>query len=1109
MRSILFILILLLSFTNCSESKKRSQLFFSFGSVLYDDENSSSGPNSGSTSSNVGGKQLVGISIYPPYASIPVNAEVSYTATAIYSDSTKSTKNVTGSVVSSDSSPLDTQSTKLEITNSATWNLGSNDIASSLGSGRVKGLSVGSSTISANFQNLTGSAYLEVTNKTITSIQIISIPSLVNGTSTQFTAVAVFSDGTTLDITNLGDWSTSDANKASVGNGSENKGLVNGVATGSVSISVSYGGVSASRPISIVAANLVSISIGGNATVGIGTNKDYVAIGTFSNGATQDITQSVTWSSSNTAVASVNDNTGINKGQATALTAGSTTITATLGSISGSATLTVSPATLVSLTINTGGNNTLVQGTTKPLTVIGTYSDGTTADLTNSVAWTSSNNNTASVSNAAGTEGLVYGLNSGTVSITASIAGISTSVNLNVEALTLSSITITGPSSLEVSATGSYTAIGTYNNGVTQNITHSVVWNSSNPNKALISNADLDRGVAYGQSTGNTSITASLGGVTSNTIALNVTNTTTSGSTTQTVAGYDINLPSGVSTTTPPSGDFNGITYQGDPAEVAGFVSAVNYTGTAGCTNFGAALLTAMAADTPDLINNWSQISAPVIGTNPNCSIVYDLAMTTKSNTTVTGLSNHLISVIGTSMPGGTVTGFPASGATEQNDTSFRVLIQATYSTTGAELVAVGVSRAENYAVNQTTLTSLINGTSIVPAGSTILAKTDTFTGAEDPKVDFVWVVDNSGSMKEEQTSVSNNAVTFFNLLNNKRLDFRLAVIATGSTGSNLNTLNPGGSKAWELWGSSQDGSRWVYKTDNNAANRFKQNVDSVGLNGSGRESGIFFAERALGGAPSGITPVSPTIVPRPGAKLIFVILSDEGDHYRCYSGGSFTSDSNVPNHCTGGVGFNVENNIFTQNNYKVYAIIGLHDGSLSNPGNLGEPGRCDSNPSNSSAPKANNVNNRDLTYYNLANATGGSSASICNTDYTTILDNIATQAAANSSSYVLTKIPIASTIVVKVNGSIVTQDATNGWQYNSSSNTIVFSGTAWPDPGANIEVSYSYLEGSTSMASGDQTLTAYLVRTVRKHTTAIGLAVAALAALALAGRYMFSRRGA
>jgi len=1107
MRSMIFILILLLSFTNCSDSKKRSQLFFSFGSVLYDDENSSSGPNSGSTSSNVGGKQLVGISVYPPYASIPINAEVSYTATAIYSDSTKSTKNVT-SVGANSGSPIDIQSSKLDVSGSSTWNLGSN-VASSLGNGRVKGLSVGGSTVSATFQNLTGSAYLEVTNKTITSIQITSIPSLVNGTSTQFTAVAVFSDGTTLDITNLGDWSTSDANKASVGNGSDNKGLVSGVATGSVNISVSYAGVSASRPISIVAANLVSISIGGNVTVGIGANRDYVAMGTFSNGATQDITRSVTWSSSNSAVASINDNAGINKGQATALTAGSTVITATLGSISGSANLTVSPATLVSLTINTGGSNTLVQGTTKPLTVIGTYSDGTTADLTNVVAWVSSDTNVASVSNASGTEGHVYGLNSGSTTITAYLAGVSANVTLNVEALTLSSITITGPASLEVSASGSYTAIGTYNNGVTQNITHSVVWSSSNPSKALISNANLDKGVAYGQSIGSTNITASLNGVTSNTIALNVTNTTTSGSTTQTVAGYDINLPSGTTTTTPPSGDFNGITYQGDPAEVAGFVSAVNYTGTAGCTNFGSALLTAMASDSPDLINSWSQISAPVIGTNPNCSIVYDLAMTTKSSTTVTGLSNHLISVIGTSIPGGTVTGFPSSGATEQNDTSFRVLIQATYSTTGAELVAVGVSRSDNYAANQTTLISLINGTSIVPAGSTILAKTDTFTGAADPKVDFVWVVDNSGSMSQEQASVSNNSLTFFNLLNNKRLDFRLAVIATGSTGTNNSTLNPGGAKAWELWGSSHDGSRWVYKNDPNAANQFKLNVESVGINGSGRESGIFFAERALGGAPSGITPVSPTIIPRSGAKLIFVILSDEGDHYRCYSGGSFTNDSNVPNHCSGGVAFDTSNNIFTQNNYRVYAIIGLHDGSLTNPGNLGEPGRCDSNPSNSSAPKANNVNNRDLTYYNLASATGGSSASICNTDYTTILDNIATQAAAASSSYVLTKTPIASTLVVKVNGNVVTQDATDGWQYNSSSNTIVFSGSAWPDPGASIEVSYSYLEGSTSMASEDQTLTAYLVRTARKHTTAIGLAVAALAALALAGRYMFNRRGA
>jgi hypothetical protein len=1074
MRIILSILLLLLSFANCSDDKKKQKFVFPFISVLVEDEGS--GPNG--TTSGRGDVTLKEITVFPATNSIPLNESASYTATGIYSDDSKA-----------------------DITDTVTWSLGSGDVGDFEAKGRARGKGVGSTTVAASLNNLTGSASLSVTNKTVTSIQITAVPSIANGTSTQFTAVAFFSDGTTMDITNLADWSSSDAGRAGVNNGDSSKGLVTGASGGSANISASYGGVSGTRPINVTAVTLVSISVGGDISIGPGSSHKFTAIGTFSDGTTQNITQSVTWTSTNSGVATVNDTLGTNKGTASALSSGSTSISASLNGVTGSANLNVISATLVSLSIDNGGSNSMAQGTSKPLRAIATYSDGTTLDVTSSVAWSSANAGTASVSNASGTEGLVYGASTGAVPITASLGGVSASVTLNVESVTLTSIAITGPSTMEVGGTGSYTAIGTYSNGVTQNITSSVIWASSSTARAPIGNGDLNKGVAYGTSTGTTNITASLGGVTSNSVALGITNTTTSGSTTQTVAGYDVNLPSGTTTTTTPTGDFDGITYQGDPAEVAGFVSSVNYAGTPGCTNFGAFLLNSMASDTPDLINNWSQISAPVIGTNPNCSIVYDLALSTKTSTTVTGLSNHLISVIGASVPGGTVTGFPVSGASEQAATAFRVIIQATYSTTGAEIVAVGVSRADNYSANQSVITSLINGTSIVPAGSTILAKTDGFTGAADPKVDFVWVVDNSGSMEGEQESVINNSLVFFDKLNGKHLDFRLGVIATGSRGSSSNTMNPSGEKAWELWGTSQDGTKWVYKNDTSAANTFQGNVQSVTINGSGDESGIFFAERALGVTQDiksarvngGSNPVSPTIVKREGAKLIFVMLSDEGDGYNLYSNSAF----------------NVSNNIFTQNDMRVYSIIGLHDGSLANSGvNLGEPGRCDSNPSNSNAPKATNSNNTNRNYFDLAAATGGSSASICTTDYSAILDNIATQAAAASSSYVLTKVPIASTIVVKNNGSVVPQDTTNGWQYNSSSNSIVFSGSAWPAAGANIEVSFSYLEGSGAMRMGEeQTLTAYLVKSAKQHTTAFGMGIAALAALALAGRFFLSRK--
>ena len=64
--------------------------------------------------------------------------------------------------------------------------------------------------------------------------------------------------------------------------------------------------------------------------------QQFTAMGTFSDSSTEDITTSVTWSSSDTAIATIN-NTGI----ATAIASGSTTINASIGSITGSTALIV------------------------------------------------------------------------------------------------------------------------------------------------------------------------------------------------------------------------------------------------------------------------------------------------------------------------------------------------------------------------------------------------------------------------------------------------------------------------------------------------------------------------------------------------------------------------------------------------------------------------------------------------------------------------------------------------------------------------------------------------------------------------------------------------
>src|SRR6185369_5763764 len=74
-----------------------------------------------------------------------------------------------------------------------------------------------------------------------------------------------------------------------------------------------------------------------------GAVQQFTATGTFSDNSTQDLTTVVTWSSSDLAKAAISNAAGTN-GQATALGAGTASITATSGSVSGSSTLTVTAA---------------------------------------------------------------------------------------------------------------------------------------------------------------------------------------------------------------------------------------------------------------------------------------------------------------------------------------------------------------------------------------------------------------------------------------------------------------------------------------------------------------------------------------------------------------------------------------------------------------------------------------------------------------------------------------------------------------------------------------------------------------------------------------------
>jgi hypothetical protein len=261
-----------------------------------------------------------------------------------------------------------------------------------------------------------------------------------------------------------------------------------------------------------MSATLHSISLDPvNPRIAMGTTQLFTATGNYSDGSTYDLTNFVTWVSSNESVASIS-NAGDSRGLATPVSAGSTTIQAISGAIQSSTILTVTTATLRSISI-TPSSPQIGLKTTFQFTAIGTFSDHSTQDLTNSATWSSSVKTVATVSNGTKTKGLATSVGTGQTVVTASFGGISGSTTLAVFNASLVSITVTpAGQSIQCGKTLQFTATVNYSNGLTQDITKMALWKSSNNHVAKVTNAKNRRGLAKGIGAGTATISATMSG---------------------------------------------------------------------------------------------------------------------------------------------------------------------------------------------------------------------------------------------------------------------------------------------------------------------------------------------------------------------------------------------------------------------------------------------------------------------------------------------------------------------------------------------------------------------------------------------------------------------
>jgi trimeric autotransporter adhesin len=250
--------------------------------------------------------------------------------------------------------------------------------------------------------------------------------------SLQYAATALFSDGSTKDVSSTATWSSSNKSVASV----SSTGLATGIGLGTTNIGAAFSGVSStSEPLAVDQLNSITVSPN-PAPVPLGSSVQFTAIGnfTFATGGSSnlDVSSQVTWASSNTAVATI-DNTG----NATAVgPGGPINITATScdGITVGTAALTVGPAVATSLVI-TPATITISTGTTTLFTAMELFSDGSTQAPANPVTWSS---DTTAVATIDPNSAVALGITAGTSTITAaeSVSSFTGTATLTVQAAT-------------------------------------------------------------------------------------------------------------------------------------------------------------------------------------------------------------------------------------------------------------------------------------------------------------------------------------------------------------------------------------------------------------------------------------------------------------------------------------------------------------------------------------------------------------------------------------------------------------------------------------------------------------------------------------------------
>lgn len=273
--------------------------------------------------------------------------------------------------------------------------------------------------------------------------------------------------------------------------------------------------------------------------------------------------------------------------------------------------------------------------------------------------------------------------------------------------------------------------------------------------------------------------------------------------------------------------------------------------------------------------------------------------------------------------------------------------------------------------------------------------QSETFQQRAAPTIDVLTVIDSSGSMVDEEATLRSNMPLVLSSLQQQSVDFHLAVTTMD--------LGPGGARG-RLLGTAP----FLTPSTPNGAATWAANT-AVGTLGSGLDEGLEASKLALSaplttGANAGFL--------RNDASLLVLYVSDEDD-----------------------------SSPLGMTDYRDFLLQ-----------RKGDPAEVRVNAA-VTAP-GSNCGTAAQRYLDLVAATGGRSAEICGSDWSSALVDLHRDGFGLRRRFTLntTTSPIATSIEVSVNGNVVPASA---WSYDPATRAITFGSAAIPGPGATITVRY------------------------------------------------------